>query len=81
MKKVSLSKIWNYTKKKVSEILVVCMLITSISPATRVYANNNEIYRLIDELEVDEASVDEGMFYMPYASFEANEGDKENKLI
>ena len=80
MKNEMIKKIWNSLKRKTSILLIVCMIISSIVPANSVYAKNTA-YKLIDELEITDDSIDDGMFYMPYNFFDVNENDDKNQYV
>ena len=79
MKRVNISKLWNVMRRKISVILIVCLLIPNVS-YTASYSKEPS-YRYVDEVLVDEAYIDDGMFYMPYNSFEVNEGDSNSKYV
>ena len=64
-------------RKKLSAILIVSLLITSISPATVAKATNMDLdLNFVDELEIDDSLIDDGMFYIPHSSIEVNEGEE-----
>ncbi|MBR1453727.1 MAG: hypothetical protein IJ593_03685, partial [Lachnospiraceae bacterium] len=80
MKKEFFSKFWKFARKKISEVLVVSFVVTGISPATTIYAKETH-YQFVDEMEVDDTLIDDGMFYMPYSSLDVNENDENNKYV
>ena len=80
MSKEMISKIWNCVKGKISAVLIVSMIASGLTPALTVYANPTN-YQFINELEVDESLINDGMFYMPYSHFDANENDDNNKYV
>ena len=80
MKNEMIKKIWNSLKRKTSILLIICLIISSIVPANSVYAKNTA-YKLIDELEITDDSIDDGMFYMPYNFFDVNENDDKNQYV
>lgn len=64
-------------RKKLSAILIVSLLITSISPATVAKATNMDLdLNFVDELEIDDSLIDDGMFYIPHSSIEVTEGEE-----
>lgn len=63
-------------RKKLSAILIVSLLITSISPATAAKATNMDLdLNFVEELEIDDSLIDDGMFYIPHSSIEVTEGE------
>ena len=84
MKSSSLKSFWKSIKRRISVLVIISMIVTSLSPATSVFAEShftNEKYQFVDEIEVEETLVDEGMFYIPHNLFEVTEGDENNKLV
>lgn len=66
-------------KRRVSILVIISMIMTSLSPATSVFAESyftDDKYLFIDEIEVEEDKVDDEMFYLPHKSFEVTEGDE-----
>ena len=80
MNYIFIKKIWKDVRRKISEVLIISILLTSISPSMATYAQNTN-YKFVDELEVDESLIDDDMFYMPYASLTTTEGDENNKYV
>ena len=77
------SKVWNYVRAKISALLIVCLLVPNISyanPSVKQHSDGLN-YQMIPEIEVDDAFIDDGMFYMPYSSLEVVEGDENNKHV
>lgn len=72
------SSISNF-KKKISILLIVSLFLTNFTHLN-LYASEM-LYQYIPELEVDAEYVDEGMFYMPYNSFEVNENESDTKYL
>ena len=80
MNYIFIKKIWKGVRRKISAVLIISILLTSISPSMATYAQNTN-YKFVDELEVDESLIDDDMFYMPYASLTTTEGDENNKYV
>ena len=69
-------------RRKVSILTIISMIVVSLSPATSVYAGAKETeYNFASEVEIDDALVDDEMFYIPYKTIEAKEGDENNKFV
>ena len=84
MKRSSLRKFWEIFKRRVSMLVIISMIITSLSPATSVFATShftNDKYLFANEIEVEEDKVDDEMFYVPHNLFEVTEGDENNKFV
>lgn len=81
MKKSIVKRIWRILRKQVSIFIILAMLITSMTPALRIYAAKEVEYFFADEVEVDETLIDDDMFYMPHKVIEAKEGDDNNKYV
>ena len=84
MKSSSLRSIWESIKRRISVLVIISMIITSLSPATSVFATSyftDEKYQFVDEVEVEETLVNEGMFYIPHSHLEANENAENNKYV
>lgn len=65
-------------------LVIISMIITSLSPASSVFATSyftNDKYLFADEIEVEEDKVDDEMFYVPHNLFEVTEGDENNKFV
>ena len=80
MSKVTIKNLWSFMRRRISALLIVSLVATGLTPALDVRANN-VTYRFINEVEVDESLVSDGMFYMPYNYFDANENDDNNKYV
>lgn len=59
-------------------MLIICLVATNISYVGIAYANDTN-YQFVDEIEVEDAYIDDGMFYLPHKSLEVNEGGDNNK--
>ena len=70
---------WNIIKKRISAILIVCLIVSSISPISRAHASSTN-YNLVPELEVNEELIDDGMFYIPHDYLEVTEGENDARL-
>ena len=75
-----MDKLWRDIKRKISAILIFSMLMTNVVYLIPTNANGINA-SLIPECEVQEEYIDEGMFYMPYSSFEIDENDEVGKRI
>ena len=71
---------WYSFKKRISVVLIFSMILPYFThiKGNYVYAKSIE-HQFVNELEVDESYIDDGMFYMPYSSFEVNEKDYQTK--
>ena len=78
MKTLWVKGLWNLVKRRTSVVLIICLLLTNLSYVGNVYADDVS-YQFVDELEIEDSYIDEGMFYMPHRSLEVTEGDKDKK--
>ena len=79
--KISFKKyIWQTFRRKISAVLICSMILPSIMHANvkQVYAKEL-MYNFVEEVEVDETYIDDGMFYIPYSSIEVSEKDYQTK--
>ena len=69
----------NNLRRKISVLLIVSFLFANLTNFS-LFANELQ-YQSVLELEVETEYIDDGMFYMPYNSFEVNETDNEQKYV
>lgn len=69
----------NNLRRKISVLLIVSFLFANLTNFS-LFANELK-YQPVPELEVESEYIDDGMFYMPYNSFEVNETDNEQKYV
>ncbi len=79
MKKNKNFSIWKNVKRKISILLIICMIVPNFSN-TSVYAKES-MYKFVNELEIDETYIDDDMFYMPYSTLEVDENDSKYKYL
>ena len=79
MSKDYLIKTWKVVKKRISAILIVSMLLANLNNFS-MYAKET-IYQFVQEVEIDELLVDDGMFYMPHKVFEVKENEFKGKYL
>ncbi len=80
MESVFKNKIWYLLRKKISAVLICSMILPSFTHTSfnQVYAKEL-MYNFVEEVEVDETYIDDGMFYIPYSSIEVSEKDYKTK--
>ena len=72
---------WNDVRRKISALLIVSMLFSNLI-RLNLYANDiNYNYQYVPEIEVEDASIDDGMFYMPYGAFNVDEKSEKSKYV
>jgi hypothetical protein len=69
----------NNLRRKISVLLIVSFLFANLTNFN-LFANELQ-YHSVPELEVEMDYIEDGMFYMPYNSFEVNEADNEQKYV
>lgn len=79
MKSLQLRNLWFSLRKKVSSLLIVCLLIPNISQIN-LYAKSST-HQFIPEIEVQDNFIDDSMFYIPHSSFDAYENDSKSKYV
>ena len=73
--------LWYEIRRKISLVLIVNLIATNVVYLMPTNANALEKTMYIPECVVEDDYIDAGMFYMPYASFEIDENDENNKRI
>ena len=72
---------WNILKRKISALLIVSMLFSNLIHLN-LYANDIKFdYQYVPEIEIENSLIDDGMFYMPYGSFEVDEKSGKSKYV
>ena len=84
MKKLGFGHLWENLKRKVSILTIVSMVLTGLTPATSAFAEShftNDVYQFVDELEIEDTLVNEGMFYIPHSHLEVKENTDNKKFV
>ncbi|MBR1454271.1 MAG: hypothetical protein IJ593_06460, partial [Lachnospiraceae bacterium] len=80
----NLNHLWESLKRKISILTIVSLVLTGLTPATSALAEShftNDVYQFVDELEIEDTLVNEGMFYIPHSHLEVKENTDNKKFV